>query len=52
MSVTTMVLLQVVVKTSDVKGAGTDANVHITLFGEQVCTMSGWLHCTLHKGIM
>ncbi|KAJ9527245.1 hypothetical protein QJQ45_025481 [Haematococcus lacustris] len=26
---------QVVVKTSDVKGAGTDANVYLTLFGEQ-----------------
>ncbi|GFH09149.1 uncharacterized protein HaLaN_04244, partial [Haematococcus lacustris] len=26
---------KVVVKTSDVKGAGTDANVYLTLFGEQ-----------------
>ena len=25
-----------VVKTSDVKGAGTDANVYLTLFGEMV----------------
>jgi hypothetical protein len=28
-------LMQVVVKTSDLKGAGTDANVFLTLFGEQ-----------------
>jgi hypothetical protein len=28
------VRVQVVVKTSDIKGAGTDANVFITLYGE------------------
>jgi len=30
------VLVQVLVKTSDIKGAGTDANVYLTLFGDWV----------------